>query len=97
MREHVPTDGWGKLLQEITTEVQFREVGEEGEERHMGDLGGRIKPCDPALTSCTDYTDPGERDRQMNIPWIARLSPLALLAERSTSTRAKLTKASFGN
>ena len=49
MREHVPTDGWGKLLQEITTEVQFREVGEEGEERHMGDLGGRIKPCDPAL------------------------------------------------
>ena len=31
----------------------------------------------------------------MNIPWIA--SPHTLFAERSTSTRALLTKASFGN
>lgn len=60
MREHVPTDGWGKLFQEIATEVQFREVGEGREERHMGDLGGRREP---ALSSCTDYSDPGGTDR----------------------------------
>ena len=48
MGKYVPTDGWGKLLQEITTEVQFREVGERGEERHVGDLGGRREPRDLA-------------------------------------------------
>ena len=66
MGEYVPTEGWGKLLQEIAAEVQFREVGEGREERHVGDLRGRTEPCDPALsrTADTDYTVPGETDRQ---------------------------------